>query len=107
MEKLTTRLRRNRRTRIPVICISEVIKRSEVNGKDAHGSTSNRQSRHDPVNRWERTPTEPEQANGQKHGLDADEVQPGLGRSGVFTEAHGDAILIDTDDSDEDGANAH
>jgi hypothetical protein len=32
-------------------------------GKDAHSSTANRDSRHDPVHGWERTPTEPEQAN--------------------------------------------
>lgn len=90
-----------------MISISEVIKRSKINGKDAHSSTANRDSRHDPVNGWERTPTEPEQANRQKHRLHADEIQSAFGRSGVFTEAPGDAFLVDADDCDDDDADTH
>lgn len=90
-----------------MISIREVIKRSEINRKDAHSRTTNGHGRRDPVHRRERTPTEPEHTDGQKHGLDADEIESALWGSGVFTEAHGDAILVDADDCDDDDTDAH
>lgn len=90
-----------------MISIREVIKRSKINRKDAHSRTTNGHGRHDPVHRREGTPTKPEQTDGQKYRLNADEIESALWRSGVFTEAHGDAFLVDTDDRDDDDTDAH
>lgn len=73
------RLRRQRRARVAVVRIGQEIEHGEVDGEDAHCGATHRDRRHDPVDLRERSPAEPEQADGHQRALDAAEVEPPFG----------------------------
>ena len=90
-----------------MVRVGQVVKGSQVNGKDTHSSAADSDGWDDPVDGRERRPAKPEQANGEQDRLDADEVETTFGGSGKFAEFGGDVVLPDTDASDDDDTDAH
>lgn len=90
-----------------MVRISQVVEDGEIDGEDAHGGAPDCDCRADPVDVWEGGPAEPEQADGHEDAFEADEVEARFGGAGEEVEAAGDLFLVDADDGDEEGADAH
>lgn len=90
----TERLRRQCRTRIPMVRIRQIVKHSQVNRIDAHRRTSHRDGRHNPWDVRELRPAQPEEADGQEGALDAGEVEAVLRGGGAFVVVGGDFLLV-------------
>lgn len=103
----TAGLRRNSRTRISMIRISKVVKNSQVNGKDAHSSTTDSKRRHDPWNRRVRRPPKPEKTNGQEGSFDTSKMDSSFSCLGKVYETCHNSFLVDTYNGDNEDTDAH
>ena len=84
-------------TRVAVVRVREVVEHGEVDGEDAHGGAGDGQGGQDPVQRGERGPAEPEEADGHEGAFDAAEVQPAFGRRGHLAVVPCDLCLTMSD----------
>ena len=101
-------LRRERRRRVAVVDVGEVVENGEVDGEDADLGAGEGEDGDDPgdgLGGGRRRPAEPEEAERQEGGLDACKVQAALRGGGQFRPvAPGDLVLVDAEQGGEDGA---
>ena len=90
-----------------MVGIGEVIEDGEVDGENTHGGTGDGQGRQDPMLGGERSPAEPEEADGHEGALDAAEVQSTFGGGRHLAVVAGDFLLVDAQERGEGGADAH
>ena len=116
-------LGRERGARVAVVGVGKVVEGGEIDGVDAHGGAADGESGHDPRDRGELGPSEPEEAEGEEGRFETSEVETRFGGGEVdgATEAGGvfglgaagdevvreDAVLVAGEDRGEDGADHH
>lgn len=103
----TKRLRGQRRARVPMIRVRQIVECRQVDCEDANGSDANGNSRHDPMHATKTRPPKHEQANGHARALHTGKVQASLGGIRQLAISARDFFLVDGEYGGEDTGGAH